>query len=412
MNIEDIMEDCIICRSPKLTFSIEHVFPATINGAYTISSVCKDCNKKMGDNIDTPFSNLVEILLLRDQMNLKRGNRKIKNPFSGQYSYKDKQYIVSRKEEGFSAELKPNMELVEHEGGYLIKISMSTDFFKSEEQVIKMFSKAVKEKTNLDLENAVIIDKQESREPYVTIKESDPHNPRIFEFLKIAYETGVSLIKDYYDDPIANIYSAMLEKGDFNREYVNYFNPNGEVNLKAFEILRSQKFLWDFPCFIVIMTIENHGLVSVIRIFNSLYTLILSPKETYLDGRIIFLVNDSINKRFYSGFLKTPLSFTFSFNYNDFSQHQKNELSNEDGNLIFKHSDNIPIYDSNGVLVVDNIDGLLIDVYNNEGKYLKNPKLISTINSVKHNLSKMDVFIKSNKSGILYKLQEVIFHYS
>ena len=44
---------CIICRENKDNLSDEHVIPDAIGGYYHIYTVCKECNSKLGQNIDS-----------------------------------------------------------------------------------------------------------------------------------------------------------------------------------------------------------------------------------------------------------------------------------------------------------------------------------------------------------------------
>jgi hypothetical protein len=407
------MKMCIICHQEKSEFSDEHVFPACIGGAFVIRNVvCKECNKKMGDNIDTPFSQLKEILVIRNLHDLRRDNRSIKHPFkSREYMYNGKPYIILRNEQGFLAGQKPNLEITEKDGGFLINIHMSKMFYKSDEQIIKMFADEVKERTGLDLNADMIINKRETEQEAVTIKESDFNNPWIFEFLKVSYEAGVTFVHKYIDDDMAMIYSKMLTEGEFDRNYAQYFNPQGEITAIAYQRIKEKTFLWQYPSFVVIMTLPSYGLVSAVRIFDFFYVMILSPKETYLDERIIYLVNDIIENNFYAGFLKLPIAFNFSFDTTLFSEVQLDELKK--GNLITSFvSDNgkIPVYDLQQELLTDNADGLQIDFYSKQ-KFLSTPKLLSTASKWKHDFSNMNLFLKSNQSGIFYKIKEMDFIY-
>lgn len=89
-----MQRECIICRKLKGNFNEEHVFPKTIGGSFKIYSVCSQCNKSMGDYIDTPFVNLKQILLFRHNYGLQRAHRNIKNPLAGKHQTQDGDTVI------------------------------------------------------------------------------------------------------------------------------------------------------------------------------------------------------------------------------------------------------------------------------------------------------------------------------
>ena len=53
------MKRCIICKKIKNSndFNKEHIIPESIGGSLTIDNVCKDCNSKLGKEIDSKITN-------------------------------------------------------------------------------------------------------------------------------------------------------------------------------------------------------------------------------------------------------------------------------------------------------------------------------------------------------------------
>ena len=53
------MKKCIICNKIKdnKEFNKEHVIPESIGGSLTIENVCKKCNNKLGEEIDSKIIN-------------------------------------------------------------------------------------------------------------------------------------------------------------------------------------------------------------------------------------------------------------------------------------------------------------------------------------------------------------------
>ena len=64
---------CIICGKDKeeKNFSKEHIIPGALgNKDLTTFSVCKDCNSKLGDHVDSYFTNHNLIKIIRQQRKL------------------------------------------------------------------------------------------------------------------------------------------------------------------------------------------------------------------------------------------------------------------------------------------------------------------------------------------------------
>jgi hypothetical protein len=86
-----------------MKLSEEHVFPATIGGAFIITTVCGTCNEKLGKTIDLPFSRHEMVAWYRNILQIKRigatGSRSIPNPVKGSHTNKDGyEYYVNFKD--------------------------------------------------------------------------------------------------------------------------------------------------------------------------------------------------------------------------------------------------------------------------------------------------------------------------
>ena len=73
------MRRCIICKEYKeeSEFNLEHVFPESIGGEYTINMVCSDCNSHFGSNVDNKFLNSGVIRYLNHNLKIKNKNDKV-----------------------------------------------------------------------------------------------------------------------------------------------------------------------------------------------------------------------------------------------------------------------------------------------------------------------------------------------
>lgn len=63
---------CIFCKKEILRnqFSTEHVFPESIGGSFKINSVCKDCNSKLGEEVDSKLGNHLFVKMIRYELGL------------------------------------------------------------------------------------------------------------------------------------------------------------------------------------------------------------------------------------------------------------------------------------------------------------------------------------------------------
>ncbi len=72
---------CIFCEETK-EGTAEHIFPQSIGGTRIIEEVCKDCNSKLGSDVDSPLINNVLMEFYRYIYNLKgQKNNRFPNPF-------------------------------------------------------------------------------------------------------------------------------------------------------------------------------------------------------------------------------------------------------------------------------------------------------------------------------------------
>jgi len=121
------MAVCIICREEKQNFSIEHVIPGSINGYYTINSICVDCNSFMGSRIDIELINLAAVQFKRLELGIKGNSGKIPNQLIGSVTSDDfpNEKLVTRLDENgkiIVTQMSPKVEIQERDG--IIKISL------------------------------------------------------------------------------------------------------------------------------------------------------------------------------------------------------------------------------------------------------------------------------------------------
>jgi len=73
---------CIFCLQEKV-LTDEHIIPDSIGGSLHIPAVCKDCNSKIGTDIDGAFINSLPVSLPRFVFNVPGKSGAVPNPFDG-----------------------------------------------------------------------------------------------------------------------------------------------------------------------------------------------------------------------------------------------------------------------------------------------------------------------------------------
>lgn len=72
--MNDEKQPCIICKEPKDNMTEEHIIPDSIGGILKTYNVCKECNGKLGEKVDSKFLNNSFIILLRYIFEIKNKN--------------------------------------------------------------------------------------------------------------------------------------------------------------------------------------------------------------------------------------------------------------------------------------------------------------------------------------------------
>lgn len=398
---------CIICRTQKSNFNEEHIFPKTIGGGFKIYSVCYDCNKSMGDKIDTPFVNLKQILLFRHNYGLQRGHRNIKNPLAGKHTTEDgATIIIKNKGDGFYYDFIPEMQIIETENGPIGKLTMSDKLVTSEEEIIKKYSQEFENRTGFPT-GFHRIEKSTNTKP-VTITVKDSNNDFILGCLKIAYEAGVTSIPQYFNDELAIVYSEILKTGKIDVKYKEYINPKILPLEDLINKLNKDLTINQFHCAVVISNIKNIGLIAVVKIFDMTYSLILSNKYDYIDDRIILFLNDSTKESLVCSILKRISTFKLEFNTSSFTNNHWLEIDTnnlKEGMLFMDNEKQVPVYNEKSQMIVPHIS-ILQDL----GKWNTDYGSLATIKNYHLQLPN-GLFLKSITSNLLYELSEINFSY-
>ncbi len=296
------MEECIICRLEKLSFSDEHVIPESLGGFYHIYSVCTKCNSKLGATVDSKLVNhtLSDFLRFHFRIKGKGKNGKIPNPFAGIYS------IRNNPEKKFEIKLDSNFEIVP----YLIplikqnknekSISFSISIDACDEKKLDTIIRKIANRNKIPYESILFqekIYKDHAPPPFIFQPSIDLHYFKL-GLLKIAYEFAVDSIPSYYNDAMAMDISITLFNANYDRSTEFIIGNGFEQNLKPLE------YFLDFESkkhYLILASLEG-GLVCVIKLYMAFsITVVLSEmKNHYLINEKLFLIgiNDIENKSF------------------------------------------------------------------------------------------------------------------
>lgn len=217
---------CIICREENVEMSDEHVFPEAIKGHYHVYNVCKVCNSKMGEHVDTLLTNHFFIQAYRFSHKMKGKKGELPNPFSSVGVLENGEKCRLDLNDGHLVPfVLPEFSEVNTETG---NISFSIDA-SQEKEIDKIVEKIVKrnfpnKKPQLNKSERVI---QQIENPCITISQKIDISDFKMALLKIAYEFTTDNIPEYFNDAEAVKISNVLHSCDCKRLDEISFYGNG-----------------------------------------------------------------------------------------------------------------------------------------------------------------------------------------
>ena len=217
---------CIICREENVKMSDEHVFPEAIKGHYHVYNVCKVCNSKMGEHVDTLLTNHFFIQAYRFSHKMKGKKGELPNPFSSVGVLENgKKCRLDLNDGHLVPFVLPEFSEVNTETG---NISFSIDA-SQEKEIDKIVEKIVRrnfpnKKPQLNKSERVI---QQIENPYITISQKIDISDFKMALLKIAYEFTTDNIPEYFNDAEAVKISNVLHSCDCKRLDEITFYGNG-----------------------------------------------------------------------------------------------------------------------------------------------------------------------------------------
>jgi hypothetical protein len=397
---------CIFCQQERTVFSREHVFPDAIGGALIIKDVCKDCNQRLGKSVDSPFAQLPGILHFRHQLQTARERKRdVRSPF-GRESFFDVQnnmYRVERTPEGFRGIYPPQTHVDKTPDGPVIRVVLSKKFMSDPNPDVFVANEIAR----IEKEFGVKVSHYEISESNNAILQPtlvESNRVIIAGCLKIGYELAAVCLEGYVDDELAKKYAIALLDGNIGQSLVAWATPGKSLQEKALESLAKYTTLWGIECFCVLQNFEGIGLVAAVRVFHIFHCFVLAETDSFLDGRQLLFLNDSRTARFSCTMYKQPSTFSFILDAALLTERHLTEIQRSAVEMQ-DETGSVPIYSSDGEKLAPHVDALwTMSLANKDWRSLaKMNKFIFQVNG--------GCFVKSASSGLLFALQEVVFHY-
>lgn len=282
---------CIICHQDNVTLSDEHIIPDSMGGYIHCYNVCKDCNSKLGEQVDKHLMNHFFIQGARHNHQLKGKKDAIPNPLLGDAVLKTGEKVRVEEENGvITPHLLPTAPVISDDNR-----SFHVVLDKRDEKLIPSIAQKMYKKMGLKPgEFKIVSERQEHQLVQPVIEKQSIIDLKKFKIgiLKIAYESCVQLFPEYENDAIGQLYAEILHTADIDRlDEVSFV---GDGLQDPFESLLS-KFL-DYSNkkrhYIVFFTFNNE-LYCIVKLFDVFNQCLKMSDSRYLTGNdMVLFVND------------------------------------------------------------------------------------------------------------------------
>jgi hypothetical protein len=222
---------CIICGKTR-TGTVEHIIPEALgNKTLKIHNVCKECNSRLGQNIDSKLTDNFLVVLIRNTLGLKGYKGNIPNIFNRGVD-QDGNIVISDKKSKlcYAPKVSFNDDILRVEASSLKEaLNISETKLKrmgySNEKIAELNQKA-----NIEIHDTY---------PKIFYTNEIDLNSLKLAALKIAYEYAIFRFGDlYYYDPIASKIRTILFNASRGLEYTQY----DKMGLSPSEITRHLKY--------------------------------------------------------------------------------------------------------------------------------------------------------------------------
>lgn len=288
---------CIICHRDAVELSDEHVIPEAIGGYYHIYSVCKECNSHLGDNVDIHLLNHWFIKAARHTKRLAGKTNKVPNPLVGGGVMEDGTKV--RLEEDKSGKIVAHIlaqSPVFTSDGKTGNISFSIDA-KDEKQIDQIVQK-VMTRNGIDPTNVKVVKQQkvcQIEHPTITAQASIDLALFKIGLLKIAYEFAVDKVPGYYNDPMARLFSEILQNalterlGEVNFSGDGFADANRKILATFIDPANTDRH-------ILLLTNLNNKLYCLVKLFDNTISQVIqmSDKAYGEENNFLLAINDFV----------------------------------------------------------------------------------------------------------------------
>jgi len=291
--LSDLLK-CIFCMKVIEKGSEEHIFPDSLGGLLVIHDVCKACNNKLGQKVDSHLVNhkFMEFSRLNKKLKGKRGN--IPNPLKKGNLQNDPETIVHYKltNEGKPESLYVVPKVKSENGHYNVMVDASEP-----DRAVDMVNKILKRNNYASKSREEILSLAKyvsDKKPTMQVNMSIDTNNYRKAILKIIYEmTYYWLGKNYLDDKM----------GEKIRKYILSNDLNVEGLYGFAELVGNRKdtftFLAEENSHMALLKRDGEKLFCYVNLFNQFHGLLVVSEqaEIYNGYEDRFLINNVIKKK-------------------------------------------------------------------------------------------------------------------
>lgn len=300
-------QECIICRKLKKEneFSDEHVIPESIGGYYHIYTVCRDCNSKLGQRVDSAIVNHSLTKFHRYLYNLAGKSGKIPSPFSSNNSTlcddpTQKVKISTNNIGDMDCYFIPKISTIDD---ILSTGEISITLDKRDESKIEPILNGLSKRLNIpldELKQDLIISQHKAP---IHIRDTITINTLNFKIglLKIAYEFAVDSIPEYYMDEKSILISKILFSADYKAVDTHSFLLDSGFDPNFLELIPglTRTNLISEHDYVLVLLGSNRGTFCIIHLAELFNTRVLLSTKNYLGKNLIFGINDFKQHHFF-----------------------------------------------------------------------------------------------------------------
>lgn len=282
---------CIICHQDNVTLSDEHIIPDSMGGYIHCYNVCKDCNSKLGEQVDKHLMNHFFIQGARHNHHLKGKKDAIPNPLLGDAVLKTGEKVRVEEVNGvITPHLLPTAPVISDDNR-----SFHVVLDKRDEKLIPSIAQKMYKKMGLKPgEFKIVSQREEHQLIQPVIEKQSIIDLKKFKIgiLKIAYESCVQLFPEYENDPNGQLYAEILRTADLDRLDEVPFIGDGfqdpfELHLSKFLDYSNKK-----RHYIIFFTYGNE-LYCIVKLFDMFNQCLKMSSNSYLtDNNMVLFVND------------------------------------------------------------------------------------------------------------------------